>query len=108
MPSFVLISPEGLISRVTLDSLEAMQKAVGGSIEIIHLVDCDMIVNEDGDALDLPVNPVATRFAKEELAKIERMLITMDGWVVGPALLVGKPNKDGDETDCPKVRLETA
>ena len=106
MPSAILIKPTGEVARVSLSDLGDFQAAVGGDIEAVPLPEIDMILNENGLDLDLPVNPVATRLAKEELAKDGRALITQDGWVLGPVLLVGKPDEFGDETDCPPLAIE--
>lgn len=50
-------------------SLETLQKIVGGLIEVIHIIDelessrigkpvgCDLVINEEGRLLDLPINP---------------------------------------------------
>lgn len=47
-------------------SLEVMQKAVGGFIEMVDLWNGQwFIVNEEGNLLNLPVNTVATQIARD-------------------------------------------
>lgn len=70
------------------NTLEAMQKQVGGYIETVTLIPgkAVMIVNEEGLLLGFGFNPVATRVAGTK--------------IVGPALIVGV---DGEEfTNIPK------
>ena len=102
----IIIRTNGSVKVASLPDLGSMQREVGGFIEVVPLGDCDMIVNEDADALDLTVNPTATRFAKERLLRIGRRLLTPDGWILGNVILVGKPDKNGDETDAPVGILE--
>ena len=71
------------------NTLEALQKAVGGYIETVRLrVDnAVMIVNEEGLLLGLPFNAVASALAGQT--------------IVGVALAVGV---DGEEfTDAPNI-----
>lgn len=106
----LLIRTDGRKEAVNIAGLEDMQKAVGGYIEAVPLGPCAMFVNEDGLARDLPVNPLATRFAKRMLAVAGRGLRTADGWIVddvlladgwivGDVLLTGPVNARGNETD---------
>lgn len=106
MPRAILIHPptKSTVNRTEvaeIDGLEAMQKAVGGYIEAINFDDCTMFVNEEGIDLDLPVNPLASRFAKQRLTRIGRVLLTEDGWVLGTAIILGLVDANGDETDVP-------
>lgn len=60
-------------------TLEQMQQAVGGYIEVVHIHYRPyryMIVNEEGLIMALPVNPVASAIA--------------EGIIVGTALLLEK------------------
>ena len=71
------------------NTLEALQKAVGGYIETVRLrVDnAVMIVNEEGLLLGLPYNTIASGFAGQS--------------IVGTAIIVGV---NGEEfTDIPDV-----
>ena len=71
------------------NTLEALQKAVGGYIETVRLrVDnAVMIVNEEGLLLGLPFNAVASALAGQT--------------IVGVALVVGVDG--GEFTDAPNI-----
>jgi hypothetical protein len=57
--------------------LETLQKLVGGYIEIIHIIDLvaslkgnarkDLVINEEGRLLELPVNPWSKEVAKNSI-----------------------------------------
>jgi hypothetical protein len=70
------------------NTLEALQKQVGGYIETVTLIQekAVMIVNEEGWLLGYSLNPVASMITRHK--------------IVGPALIVGV---NGEEfTDIPK------
>lgn len=50
-------------------SLEQLQKAVGGYIEIVHAPNCHniLIANEEGQIYDLPINIQASKIAQREI-----------------------------------------
>lgn len=78
---------KALTQKYVLNTLVALQRTVGGYIEVVPLrPDLVMIVNEEGKLRQME----------------ENFRIRLGGWVdeiVGPALFVGV---DGDEfTDCP-------
>lgn len=104
----LVIEPGGMQTVLTVESLEDMQAIVGGWIEVIPMKSCDLYVEEDGIAKDLDVNPVATRFAKRELAKTGQVLLAADGWILGTAFVAGKCDPDGEMTDCPWYVLPEA
>jgi hypothetical protein len=108
MPSVIILAPDGTHRRATLTGLAEYQNAVGGYIEFIGLPACDVFINEDGIARDLPANPKATRFVKRELGKAGRVLLSADGWILGPVVLVGRADAEGDPTDCPDLDLDGA
>lgn len=64
------------------NTLEALQKQVGGYIETLTLIPgkAVMIANEEGVLLDLTINPAASALAASALAGVR---------IVGPALIVG-------------------
>lgn len=101
--SVLVVTPQGTVTRQVVSSLEDMQKIVGGYIELVSLPTVDCFVNEEGIGLDLDVNPVMSRFIKRELAKVGRILLSTDGWVLGTVLVIGKCDEHGDETDCPEI-----
>lgn len=71
----ITINTDGTISRQSagLDNLDALQAAVGGSIEFVPRFDsfegraCDVYVNETGVLDGLPENCTATRLWWEQL-----------------------------------------
>ena len=84
----LLINNHSLEEIEVENTLEALQKQVGGYIETVTLVQekAVMIVNEEGWLLGFGLNPVATMVAGTK--------------IVGPALIVGV---DGEEfTNIPK------
>jgi hypothetical protein len=66
--------------------LETLQKLVGGYIEIIHIIDLvaslkgnelarkDLVINEEGRLLELPVNPWSKEVAKNSIWQHEGRL----------------------------------
>lgn len=46
-------------------SLEEMQKVVGGYIEMYHISDMLMVINEEGKLYGLPYNEKATKLFRE-------------------------------------------
>lgn len=80
-----LITTDGKVKEITPQcgsafTLEELQKAVGGYIEIVHIDrDFDMVVNEEGKLKMLPVNETATR--------LYRKARYTDDVIVGNALL---------------------
>ena len=74
-----------------------LSAAVGGPLEAVTLhspgtkAHCTMYVNEEGKLEGLPINIRASRFAH-----------TGGHWhrdvIVGPAVLIGPPDKDGNDT----------
>ena len=100
----LLIVPNKPPIVVEMDwSLEHLQAAVGGYIELVHLGNCQMCVNEDGIAAELTPNPLADRFARARLARSGRILM---GQVLGVAVLLGIPDRDGNPTSIPDDLLD--
>jgi hypothetical protein len=84
----LLINNHSLEEIEVENTLEALQKQVGGYIETVTLVQekAVMIVNEEGILLGYCINPVASLIAGRK--------------IVGPALIVGV---DGEEfTNIPR------
>lgn len=83
-----LINPEGgerylVPADGKIFTLEELQKAVGGYIEIVKLNDnVSMVIDEDGKNKDLDFNPTATT-----LAKLNKAIFDYD-YIVGPAVFV--------------------
>lgn len=90
-----MIAPGGdRISLVDIDpTLASFQEAVGGYIEHVTLAaSFGMYVNEEGKLEGLPHNDLAS------------YLLQLSGYadyVAGPAVLVGPPDGEGNDTDLP-------
>lgn len=91
-------STEILIHRLERLDLPTTRGLVGGDIEHVTLArDLGMYVNEEGRMLGQEHNLVASR-----LYWAARHMTPSDVWDVrGPAVLVGPPTEDGDDTSCP-------
>jgi hypothetical protein len=60
-----LLKTDGTTEEIKDTSLEGMQNAVGGWIEIVQTIDGkEMVVNEEGKMKNLPHNQKATKMAK--------------------------------------------
>lgn len=54
----ILFSTEGMISEVEIECFVDARTIVGGCVELLHLdTENVLLLNEDGIALELPVNP---------------------------------------------------
>ena len=90
MINAIQVTPAGSAIHVEIDGLEDMQDAVGGLIEFVSHPDDDfeVIVNEDGLALNLEVNTLASVMTGIRL--------------VGTVLFVGRADRGGNTTSVPK------
>lgn len=86
----LIIKSDGTLEeRTIVQSLETMQKIVGGSIEDVGIPGGSVIVHGEGLNRNLPINPLATCFVS-------------NGWlIVGDVFIVGKSNRWGWYTSCP-------
>lgn len=91
MPKAIHILTNGVVSIIDIpnpkhsNSLEIMQRAVGGLIELVTTIvpHHDMYVNEEGLLDDLPINPIASRL-------ISPLYVTLGG-VRGNVLIMLRP-----------------
>lgn len=60
-------------------TLKELQGFVGGYIELIHLGDTTMVVNEEGKVMDLDANPLATAIYRNQYQTTD--------YIAGDALL---------------------
>jgi cobyric acid synthase len=90
MINAIQVTPAGSASHVEIDGLEDMQDAVDGVIEFVSHPDDDfeVIVNEDGLALNLELNTLASVLTGRRL--------------VGTVLFVGRADRGGNTTSVPK------
>lgn len=97
------VDPDEPITEVQVDSLEDYQEIVGGYIEPVDIPELGVTVyvSEEGLLRQLSLNSRATflwwYFVRE--ARQQAML-------VGPALVVGLPNRSGESTDIPRDARE--
>ncbi|MCC4907758.1 DUF3846 domain-containing protein [Microbacterium sp. cx-59] len=97
------VDPDEPITEVQVESLEDYQGIVGGYIEPVDIpaLGVTVYVNEEGLLRQLSLNSRATflwwYFVPE--ARQKAML-------VGPALVVGLPNRNGESTDIPGEATE--
>jgi hypothetical protein len=90
--SGILIPVEGPVVPITVQSLDDYQSAVGGDIEALELSGgATMYLNDAGKLDGLPLNPRATQLSH---------LMPRD-WIVGPVLILGPVDGNGDDTDLP-------
>lgn len=95
--------PDEPITEVQVESLEDYQAIVGGYIEPVDVsaLGITMYINEEGLLQQLPLNSRTTflwwYFVPE--ARQTAML-------VGPALVVGLPDRNGESTDIPREARE--
>ena len=77
-PHSVIVYRDGNLSP----TLEDLQKAVGGYIQIVLIGDKQMVINEEGKLAGLNVNPEATRWAHREGG------IGLDDYIVGTVVVL--------------------
>lgn len=96
----VVIGVDGSAKVCFLETLEDLQKAVGGYIEAIPLgSDSSAYINEEGKLRRLPLNPVATAIAHRKNS------LRLNDFIVGPMVILGVPDEDGNDTDIPKSMI---
>jgi len=95
MAKGIVIYIDGTVETKDFDGLKDYQDTVGGLIEALPLTaDADVYVNEDGKVMCQP-NIFATF-----IMQINSRLNHGD-FVAGNMVVVGKPDKDGNDTDAP-------
>ncbi len=91
------------IVEVEVHALEDYQAAVGGWIEPVDIADLGVTVyvHEEGLVLGLPFNSRATFLWWYYVPEARQKAM-----LVGPALVVGLPDRNGDSTDIPRDTAE--
>ncbi|SIH25193.1 Domain of uncharacterised function (DUF3846) [Mycobacteroides abscessus subsp. abscessus] len=83
------------------DILDALQAAVGGDVEAFNIGDHgSMYVDERGILKRLPVNDLASEVVR--LHSPEKRIT-----VVGPAVIVGPLDDEGNDLDVPEILIDT-
>lgn len=99
----ILPDPDEPIEKLNVERLEEYQAVVGGWIEPVDIpkLGVTIFVNEEGLLRHLPFNSRATFlwWYLEPAARQQAML-------VGPALIVGIPDRSGNATDVPDAAIE--
>ena len=96
MAKGIVIYIDGTVETKDFDGLKDYQDTVGGLIEALPLTaDADVYINEDGKVMCQP-NIFATF-----VMQINRRLNHGD-FVAGNMVVIGKPDKDGNDTDAPE------
>jgi hypothetical protein len=89
----VIVDTDGTVRHTDIESsLGAFQAVVGGYIEGVINSVATMYVNEEGILRRLPFNYVASMFANNLLGRQGMQLF-------GPALILGPPDDEGNDTD---------
>jgi len=96
MSKAIIIEANGNVRRVEIEGYEDLNKAVGGYIEGIRLGDTGQFayLNEDGIALGLPYNEVAT-----QLCYRRNVGLIPGDYIKGTMVIVGPADHEGNETD---------
>ena len=72
-------------------SLEKLQSAVGGYIQMVEIGPYSMYLNEEGKMIGLPVNRLATALWESEYGAGTDI-------IVGNAVFCGPPDDEGEDT----------
>ena len=92
----VIVRTDGTVEKTQLKyDLETMQGIVGGYIETVYLPDATVYVNEEGHLLGLPSNE-----------RILEIVAPYSLRLLGDAIILGKPDSFGYDTDVPNHILK--
>ena len=87
----VIVRTDGTVEKTQMTyDLETIQGIVGGYIETVSLPDTTVYVNEEGLPLGLPPNE-----------RILEIVAPHSLYLVGDAVILGKPDLFGYDTDVP-------
>lgn len=103
MTKAILIETNGNSKIIHVNGLEDLNKAVGGVIEGLHLGNSQQFsyINEDGIALKLPRNDVATN-----LCTHFNVGLFPDDFIKGPMVIVGPIGPEGEDTDVSQEMIQ--
>lgn len=98
----IVIEPSGTVREADLEDYDALNEAVGGYIELLHLghgkARQDAFVNEDGKSLNLLWNAKATGLCRAMGTGLD----PQDG-IVGNMVICGPADGEGNSTDVDPV-----
>ena len=95
-----IIKLNGKVVDVVVEDYKDMQRAVDGYIERLPVEDrhgVTVYCNEEGRVQELPINMTACLWLLRN-----NMYPSMDYPIHGDVLVVGLPNKDGEDTNIPE------
>jgi len=101
MAKAIVIKTSGKIERMDMDSLQDLQKAVGGYIEAIG-VDSDkygvtVYCNEEGRVHELPINMACCIWLSKN-----GMYPALETPIHGDVVVIGECDDEGNDTDVPE------
>lgn len=98
----ISIGVNGEIKKHSISGYQDIKNIIGGWIEMvgIRLLQLNAYLDEEGKLKQLPINHVATQFAKKFQA------IPTDDWICGTMLIVGPVDSDGNDTSIPSKLIE--
>lgn len=102
MAKALLVSVDGSVKSITVNSLKDLQSHVGGYIEGLPIVvkDHSLYVNEEGKLRGLPRNKRALEIAKQFGANL-----APEDFIVGNMIIVGLNDKGEDVDVSESVRV---
>lgn len=103
MARCLCINPDGKIWIEDVKGYLGFRRIIGGYLEAIRLPRADLsaFIDEQGKLHDLKYNPVATMLA---MACGFRFNYGDQG-IVGPMIVVGPPDENGEETSIPEDKI---
>lgn len=92
------VDEERPLYKVAVEGLDGMQAAVGGYIQVIDLtsLNASLVMDEEGKLAQKPINRRATLLFWLLFPSVRHRDV-----IVGDAIIVGQPDKDGNTTDVP-------
>jgi len=103
MAKAIVIKTNGQVERRDMDSLEDLQKAVGGYIEAIgvnwtdSIKDITVYCNEEGRVHELPINMACCMWLSQN-----NMYPALETPIHGDVVVIGDCDDEGNDTDVPE------
>jgi hypothetical protein len=101
MAKAIVIKTSGKIERMDMDSLQDLQKAVGGYIEAISINwenrELTVYCNEEGRVHELPINMACCMWLSQN-----GMYPALETPIHGDVVVIGECDDEGNDTDVPE------